>query len=466
MDTRTGGAAQPGGVRCDQPLASAYDPRMTDTASGAQLQAQATDLLSRLLRINTVNPPGGERPAQELLAGILEAAGFEVTLVGRTEPRPNLVARLRGTADGPTLCLLSHVDTVLAHASEWQRDPWSGDVVDGVVWGRGALDMKSQTVAEVVAAVSLAQEGWRPARGDLLVVCVVDEETGGTEGAIWLCENHPELVRCDYLLNEGAGAVIPYDGERLYGVCAAEKGVFRFDLTTSGTAGHASNPLMGDNALLKLAPLLKAMGDRQPGFDVTESPLRLLRDLGFDPQPDVTAALEGLRARDPLLALLVEPQLGVTFAPTMASGSEKINVIPSRARISVDCRTPPGMGEEVVRKRITEVLGSDGYEVAFTEHTVGNSSPVQSPLMDAISAWVEHEDPGARVVPVLLPAYTDSRTFRAAFPECVAYGFFPMKHTTLYEAWPLIHAPDERIDTRDLALATRCYRELAMELLG
>ena len=150
----------------------------------------------------------------------------------------------------------------------------------------------------------------------------------------------------------------------------------------------------------------------------------------------------------------------------MASGSEKINVIPSRARISVDCRTPPGMGEEVVRKRITEVLGSDGYEVAFTEHTVGNSSPVQSPLMDAISAWVEHEDPGARVVPVLLPAYTDSRTFRAAFPECVAYGFFPMKHTTLYEAWPLIHAPDERIDTRDLALATRCYRELAMELLG
>ena len=253
---------------------------MADTAAQEQLQAEATELLSRLLRINTVNPPGDELPAQQLLAGVLEAAGFEVTLVGRTPSRPNLVARLRGLADGPTLCLLSHVDTVLAHPQEWQRDPWSGDEVDGVVWGRGALDMKSQTVAEVVAAVSLAREGWRPPRGDLLVVCVVDEETGGTEGAIWLCDNHPELVRCDYLVNEGAGAVIPYDGGRLYGVCVAEKGVFRFDVTTSGAAGHASNPRSGDNALLKLAPLLQAMGERQPGHDVTEGPLRLLHDLG------------------------------------------------------------------------------------------------------------------------------------------------------------------------------------------
>lgn len=446
--------------------ASPYDPPMTDTAAHERLQAQATDLLARLLRINTVNPPGDELPAQELLAGVLRAAGFEVTLVGRTPSRPNLVARLRGAAEGPTLCLLSHVDTVLAHAEEWQRDPWSGDEVDGVLWGRGALDMKSQTVAEVIAAVSLAGEGWRPARGDLLVVCVVDEETGGKDGAIWLCENHPDLVRCDFLVNEGGGAVIPYDGGRLYGVCVAEKGVFRFDVTTFGVAGHASNPRSGDNALLKLAPLIQAMAERRPGYDVTEGPLRLLRELGLDPDAGLDTALDALRARDPLLAMLVEPQLGVTFAPTMVSASEKINVIPSSARISVDCRTPPGMGEDVVLRRIAEVLGETGYEIAFTEHTVGNSSPAESPLMDAIVRWVEREDPGARVVPVVLPAYTDSRTFRAAFPDCVAYGFFPMTHTSLYEMWPLIHAPDERIDTRDLAVATRCYRDLALELLG
>src|SRR3712207_5325299 len=146
----------------------------------------ATPVLQRLLRFDTVNPPGNERPAQEYLAGLLEDAGFDVRLEGRTEPRPNLVARLRGRADGPTLCLLSHVDTVLAKPSEWRHDPWSGDVAEGCVWGRGALDMKSQTAAEVVAAVSLAREGWRPASGDMLVVVVVGEEVGGQGGAGWL----------------------------------------------------------------------------------------------------------------------------------------------------------------------------------------------------------------------------------------------------------------------------------------
>src|SRR4051795_9523036 len=240
------------------------------------LQEETTALLQRLIRFNTVNPPGAERPAQESLAADLRDAGFEVDLLGAQPERPNLVARLRGTADGPTLCLLSHVDTVLANASEWTHDPWSGDVADGFLWGRGALDMKSQTAAEVAAALSLAREGWRPARGDLLVVAVVDEEVGGYEGAIWLCDEHPDLVRCDEVLNEGAGAVLPYGEERLHGVCVAEKGIFRFTLATDGVAGHASMPHLGDNALLKLAPLLAAMRDERPGYDVTPGAALLL----------------------------------------------------------------------------------------------------------------------------------------------------------------------------------------------
>ncbi len=429
------------------------------------LQADATALLAQLVRHNTVNPPGNERAAQEELAALLSGAGFEVTLVGRTPERPNLVARLRGASEGPVLALLSHVDTVLADPSEWAHDPWCGDVIDGSLWGRGALDMKSQTAAEVTAAVSLAREGWRPARGDLLVIVVVDEEVGGGEGAIWLCDNHPDLVRCDMLLNEGGGAVIPYDGGRVYGVCVAEKGVHQFRLTTHGTAGHASNPRFGDNALLKLAPLITAMSNGMPAFDVTEGPRRLLTDLGFD-DADAETALAALRERDPILALVVEPALGVTFAPTMVGASEKINVIPSRATANVDCRTPPGIGEDVVRRRLADLLGEDGYDIEFTEQNIGNGSAIDSTLMDAIRGWIEREDPGARVVPVVLPAFTDSRTFRAAFPDCVAYGFFPMKHTTLYEMWPLIHAPDERIDVRDLAFATQCYRDLTRELLG
>jgi acetylornithine deacetylase/succinyl-diaminopimelate desuccinylase-like protein len=434
-------------------------------AMAAELERETTDLLSRLVAIDTVNPPGNERPAQELLAGLLEDAGFEVELLGRTEDRPNLLARRRGAVDGPTLCLLSHVDTVLADAGEWQRDPWSGEVFDGVLWGRGAQDMKSQTAAEVVGAIALAQAGG-PARGELLIASVADEETGGSEGAMWLCEHHPDRVRCDLLLNEGAGTVIPFEGERVYGVCLAEKGVFRFTVTTDGVAGHASMPRIGENALLKMVPLLQAIGDGETAFDVTDPPRAMLAELGISVDGDPAAALSALEARDPVLAALVEPMLRVTLAPTRISASEKINVIPSRARLQVDCRTPPGMERDQVLARIHEVLGGGGYQVEFTEEVVGNSSPADTPLMDALRGWITREDPEARVVPTMLPAFTDSRTFRDAFPECVAYGFFPQREMTLYETAPLIHARDERIAVADLGFAARCYRDVAKELLA
>ena len=432
----------------------------------SELQRETTEVLQRLIRFNTVNPPGDERAAQEFLAAYLLAAGFEVELLGRTEERPNLVARLPGASEGPVLCLLSHVDTVLANPAEWEHDPWSGDVVDGFVWGRGALDMKSQTATEVVAAATLARSGWRPARGELLVVVVCDEETGGAEGAIWLTDTHPDKVRCDFLINEGGGTVIPYDGGRVYGVCVAEKGVFRFMLTTEGVAGHASIPKIGDNALLKMAPILQAMRDRQPSFDVTEGPRAMLEGLGLGVDGDPAAALEALRARDPQLALLVEPMLGVTLAPTRIEASEKINVIPSRARLQVDCRVPPGLGEEAALARIHEVLGGEGYSVEFIERVVGNASPVESELMGVISRWVEANDPGARVVPTILPGFTDSRTFRDAFPGVIAYGFMPHRHMTLCESAPLIHSANERIDVRDLDFAARFFTDVTKELLG
>jgi acetylornithine deacetylase/succinyl-diaminopimelate desuccinylase-like protein len=430
------------------------------------LQQESAELLQRLVRFKTVNPPGAERACQEHLAGVLRDAGFDVELLGRTEERPNLVARLRGAADGPRLVLLSHVDTVLAEPDDWQRDPWSGEIVSGELWGRGSQDMKSQTAAEAVAAVSLARDGWRPARGELVVVATVDEETGGTEGAVWLCEEHPDKVRCDYVVNEGGGTVIPFDGRPVYGVCVAEKGVFRFTVTTRGAAGHASMPGVGDNALLKMAPLLQAMAERRPGLDVTDAPRSLLRALDLGGDGDPAAALAALRERDPGLAGFVEPMFAVTMAPTIISASEKINVLPSVARLQVDCRVPPGHGEKTALRRIREVLGDDGYELEFHEKVVGNGSRLDSPLMDAIVGWVGRVDPEARVVPTMLPAFTDSRTFRDAFPDVVAYGFFPQRQKSLYEAWPLMHGKDERIDVRDVGFAASCYRDVCRELLG
>ena len=425
----------------------------------------ATALLQRLIRIDTVNPPGNERPAQELLAGILSEAGFDVELHGRTPERPNLVATLRG-GDGPTLGLLSHVDTVLAAPEEWEHGPWSGDLADGCVWGRGALDMKSQTAAEVAAAVVVAKSGRRPA-GTLKVFTVVDEETGGAEGAQWLCANRPELAHADYVLNEGAGAVIPFDGRRVYDVCIAEKGVFRFKLIADGVAGHASMPKIGDNALLKLAPLLQAMAERQPGYDLTEGPRALLEGLGLGPvDGDPGPALQRLVEKDASLGVLVEPMLGVTLAPTKAHASDKINVLPSRAVIEVDCRVPPGLGEDVARRRIEEVLGTDGYRIEFAEQVVGNGSPPESPLMDVIRDWVAEREPDATVVPTILPGFTDSRTWRNVFPGCVAYGFFPHAHMTTHETAPLIHSANERIDVRDLELATDFFGYAIRRVLG
>jgi len=430
--------------------------------------AEAQTLLAELIRFNTVNPPGNERAAQEYLAAYLTEAGFECELLGAEPGRPNLLARLRGEEDGPTLCFLGHVDTVLADAGEWSHDPWSGDLADGYLWGRGALDMKSQVAAEIAAAASLARSGWRPAGGELLIAAVVDEETGGELGAQWITQTHPEKVRCDLLVNEGGGAVFEYEGRRRYGVCCAEKGVFRFTVSTGGVAGHASMPGMGENALLKMGPVLERLAARQPSYELTAEPQAFLAGIGEDPS-DPAGAVQRLREVDARLAIMFEPMLGVTFTPTRIKASEKINVIPSRAELKVDCRVPPGLGEAEVRRGIAEVLGEQaagGFEIEFTEQMAGNRSPIDSPLMDTISTWISEHDPGAEVVPLILPGFTDSRHFRAAFPECVAYGFFPQRHQSLLEASPLIHASDERIDVRDLAFATEFFGDLATRVLG
>jgi acetylornithine deacetylase/succinyl-diaminopimelate desuccinylase-like protein len=430
------------------------------------LQEETADVLGQLIRFNTVNPPGDERECQEWLKAYLEEAGFECELAGTTSERPNLVARLAGEGDGPVLGYLSHVDTVLASPEDWSRDPWSGQLEDGFVWGRGALDMKSQTAAEAVAGAALARGGWRPPRGELKLISVVDEEVGGLVGAQWLTQERPDLARVDMLLNEGAGAPMAYDGRRLYGVCCAEKGTFRFVVRAGGRAGHASVPALADNALLKLVPYVERLGDAGVTHDLTDPPRAFLSAVGLDPQ-DPGGALETIRGIDERLAAMVEPTFGVTFAPTIIEASSKINVVPARAELKVDCRVPAGMGAEETMARVREALGDlDGIEVEFLEQVIGNSSPVSSPLMDAIRDWVREAEPGAEVVPAVLPAFTDSRWFRDAFPDCVAYGFFPHKHMTLYDTWPLIHGADERIDVRDLGFAAGFYHELPRRLLA
>ncbi len=435
----------------------------------ASLGADAVALLQRLIAFNTVNPPGNEREAQKFLQQQLENAGFECELVGATPERPNLLARLRGNPTGKVLCYLSHVDTVLADPAEWKVDPWSGELREGHVWGRGALDMKGQVASEVAAACALGRSGWRPANGELLVVVTCDEEAGAALGAKWLCENVPDKVRCDWILNEGAGEFVDYEGRRFYTFCVGEKGVFRFRLRTHGRAGHASIPRIGDNALMRMAELLARLDGRQPAPDrYPEGDAALAALLGH-PAEDPVSALSQVLVAEPRFAYLLEPMLGVTVAPTMITASQKENVIPSTCSVVVDCRVPPGFGGDHVIHRVEELIGPEGdrtYTMRFLDEIVGNSSPLETPLTDAVREFVHANDPDSQLLPVVLPGFTDSHWFRKAFPACAAYGFFPQRAMSLFDTTPLVHAPDERIAIEDVHLATEFFFEMAPRMLN
>src|SRR5918995_2694248 len=436
----------------------------------AELGAEAVGLLQRLIRIDTSNPPGNEGKAQDLLHELLTDAGFECELAAREPERPNLVARLRGSSPGPVLCLLSHVDRVPADPSDWSADPWSGELRDGEVWGRGALDMKGQVAAEVAAAVSLARGGWQPRAGDLLVVATADEERGAAYGARWLCEERPDLVRSDLVVNEGGGVAIEFRGRRFYTVALGEKGVCRLRLRTNGRAGHASMPRIGDNAVLKMAPLLTRLAD-QPPLEPTPEGVGFLSALlgeelaGAGPG-ELADAVERLRAEDAAAAdYIAEPLLGITLAPVMLDGGVKENVIPAHCETLVDCRVPPELGEDHVRERVVALLGDGEWELEIPGCIVGNRSALEGPLADAIAGWISDVDPGATLVASAMPGFSDSHWFRKRF-GATAYGFWPRRAMGLAELEPLIHGADERVPVADLELSARFFFDLPPRVLG
>jgi acetylornithine deacetylase/succinyl-diaminopimelate desuccinylase-like protein len=441
--------------------------------AGGEVGSQAVTLLQELIRIDTANPPGNEEDAQALLAETLTEASFDCELLAAEPGRPNLVARLAGESGGPTLCLLGHADTVPADPSEWSFDPWAGDVVDGEVRGRGAQDMKDQVAAEVAAVAALGRDGWRPRKGELLVVITADEEMGAAAGARWLCSEHPERVRSDYVLNEGGGISFELDGRRFYTLCVGEKGPCRFLLRARGVAGHASVPGLGDNALLKLAPALERLRE-QPPLEPTPEGVAFVAALSgeaIDPhdREALEAAVERLREAAPeITAYLAEPMLRVTLVPTEASASRKENVIPSRAEVLVDCRVPPGMGPSEALDRARTVLGEAGagLELEFTETVVGNRSSADSPLARAIEEWLAKADPVATLVPIVMAGFSDSHWFRHAFDSAVVYGFCPQREMDLPEAMPLIHGADERAAVADIDLAARFYLDIVQAVLG
>jgi acetylornithine deacetylase/succinyl-diaminopimelate desuccinylase-like protein len=422
---------------------------------------ETVELLQRLIRIDTTNPPGNETAAAELLRDYLEAAGVECALYARVPERANLVARIRGRGDGPSLALLSHTDVVLADRSEWERDPFGGELVDEEVWGRGALDMKGEVAASAVALATLAREGWRGA-GDLIFVAAADEEVGDGFGLQWLVEAHPEAVRADYSLNEGAGDRVELGGKVLYLCATAEKMSAPFLLRVHGRSGHASMPSIADNALVKAAALVARLGAFavEPRL-IPEVAGFLAALLGTVPAP--ADALAAARAVAPLAGELIEPLLGMTVAPTMARASGKRNVIPALCEITVDVRLLPGQTPEQAEEALRGILGDGDYELVSIERQGGTRSALGGPLWDAIASFVAAEEPGALPAPMCVAGFTDSHWLRAAFGT-VAYGFFPSRAMDPQTVARLIHSANERVPVSDVELGVRFFRHAAQSV--
>ena len=417
-----------------------------------QVGDEVVDLLQRLIRIDTTNPPGNETAATTLLRDHLEAAGVECELYARTPERANLVARIRGRGGGPSLALLSHVDVVLASAAEWQRDPFGAELVDGEVWGRGALDMKGQVAASAVALATLAREGWRGS-GDLVFVAAADEEVGAGFGLEWLVQAHPDAVRVDFSVNEGAGDRVELGGRAFYLCATAEKMTAPFLLRVHGRSGHASMPAIADNALVKAAPLIERLGafTAEPRL-IPEVEGFLRAVVGAVPPPE--GALAAARAVSPLAGELIEPLLSMTVSPTKVRASDKRNVIPALCEVTLDVRLLPEQSPADAEAALRDRLGPGDYELVSLSSQGGTRSPVGGPVWDAVESFVELEEPGAAAAPLCVAGFTDSHWLREAFGTA-AYGFFPARTMDAETAARLIHSADERVPVSDLELGTR-----------
>jgi len=425
--------------------------------------SEVVDLLQRLVQVDTVNPPGNETRAAELLREYLEDNGVRCELYAKVPERANLVARIPGRSGGPRLMLLSHTDTVLADPDEWSVDPWAGEIKDGHLWGRGALDMKGQLAASAVAIASLAREGFEPA-GDLIFVAEADEEVGEGEqfGLPWLVEAHPEAVEAEYSLNEGAGDRIEIAGRPYYFCSTAEKMSAPFKIHVRGRSGHGSMPGIADNALVKAARLIERLDGFHPEPEIGPEVEALLQTILGD-VPPVEQVIERTRELSPGVAEMVEPLLSVTLSPTMIKASDKRNVIPGTCEITVDCRLLPGQTPPDVEGVIRSTLGDDDYELEWGEPYGGTRSALRTPLWDAVSSWVETSEPGAKAVPVCVAGFTDSHWVRQKFGT-VAYGFFPMRTMDPELAARLIHSADERAAVEDVELGLDFLRHAAVAI--
>ena len=412
------------------------------------------DFLQELLRLDTTNPPGNEGPAGELLRGRLDAAGFETRIEKSPAGRPNLIARLPGPTDRPALVLLSHTDVVPVEEEHWTHDPFGGEIADGFVWGRGALDMKGIGALHCLAAEAASRSG-KDIDRELIVCAVADEETGGKEGARWLVEEHPDLVGFadgrtpPDVLGEGSFGLSEIFDRPFMPIVLGEKKAAWIELTATGSPGHGSLPPT-DQAPVNLVRAVEAIsGFGTPRVHpVMQEQFRIMAESSGGPRAKVLAALASGRG-DIVARLLWKPLratgalgsvLADTVTPTQLDAGYKQNVVPGQAKASFDCRLLPDTNVDDFLRALRRKTEKHNTSI---ELTTSHEGPVSSktPLFDVMERASESLPSNPVVVPSLTPGFTDLRFFRGKGAS--GYGWVPMVITP--ELLSTIHGHDERV---------------------
>jgi acetylornithine deacetylase/succinyl-diaminopimelate desuccinylase-like protein len=440
------------------------------------IETESTELLRTLIRNACVNDgtaaSGGEARSCDALEAFFAGSGLPVERYSSAPGRVSLITRIEGSDPAaPTLLLMGHTDVVPANPSGWSRDPFAGDLVDGVVWGRGAIDMLNLTSTMAVATRRLRTSGWTP-RGTLIYLAVADEEAGGIYGAGHLVEREAEAVACDYVVTESGGVPIPTQTGHVLRASVAEKGGNWRRITVKGTPGHGSRPFRTDNALVTAARVVQRLADYRPKARILDLWRGYVEALELD--PELTRALtdpdrvwEAARGMDNLaLAREAHACTHTTFSPNVVHGGTKVNVIPDRVEIDVDIRALPGVTGDELDAMIREALGDLADRVEIDgRRRAGSMSSFDTPLGDAIQRVASKLLPGGRVVPAMTTGGTDARFFRdRGIPS---YGFGLHSTRIPHTEYPrMFHGNDERVDTESLRLSAQMWEALCRDFLG
>jgi acetylornithine deacetylase/succinyl-diaminopimelate desuccinylase-like protein len=410
-------------------------------------ERETIDHLRALVRLNTTNPPGNERIAADYLAAALGAEAIPAVIAESAPTRSNLVARIEGSdSELAPLMLSSHTDVVPVEAARWSHDPFGGEIADGCVWGRGAIDMKSKCAMDLGIALALRRAGAAPRR-TLIIAAVADEEAGSELGARWLVEHRSDLVRAGFVLNETGGFTLFLGERRFYPIQVAEKGFVTVKMTITASPGHGSMP-RADTAIAWMADLIGRLTRHPMRRRVTPLMRQTLTELGVTPEKAPP---------------LFRPMLSNTVTPTIVRAGYKDNVIPGEAWAILDGRTLPGENERAFMTELREIVGPEPSLEVVKSAPPAESSP-DTDLFRLIKTRTEAADPGARVIPWMLPGATDSKFYAQLGAVC--YGFAPVRLESRMPFGALYHGNDERMPIDGMLWGLRLYTDVVLEFLG